>query len=95
MAKDKTRFELSARYQKAWRLIDSIDHLVSNSAGWHPHADGFAIAHFLQTWTAEHWASCAVAAGCRPPSAETQAIVIDRYKSRAQQWEADSQRRTG
>jgi hypothetical protein len=85
-------FAQANRIKKAWRIIDALDRLFGSSLGWNGHADGNAIAHHLETWDAEKWASVALIAGTTVPSDVTKSMVLERYRHRAAQWQVGSGR---
>lgn len=86
------QFKRAAQIKKAWAIIDALDRLFRSSLGFDPFAQGFAIAHHLATWDAEKWASISVIAGANPPSDETKAIILDRYRSRGEQHQRGQRR---
>lgn len=75
-------YEQAARQAKVSVLVSELDRW-SLSAKLDPFADAGAIAAMLRAWGHQPWAKLAVSIGKRPPGAETIALIVEIYESRA------------
>lgn len=77
-------WERSGRYRKILALISVIDRAASSPRkGLHPVRDAARLAYLVSCWDDEHWAKAAICAGCKPPSLETRALVVEHLRERA------------